>query len=77
MDYVIVFLAGAIAAASGLAIWYYAYVSLLKKERKSLKNGEDRVASQLADISQQAKVVQARRAKLDEDIVAFNAQRPI
>jgi hypothetical protein len=75
MEYIIVFLAGAVAAASGLAIWYYVYVSALKKERKLLKDGEDHLASRLADVLQQAAKVEANKLQLDGEAASLNARK--
>ena len=74
MVYVICFIAGATAAVSALTIWYYAYVAVLRKERASLRNQEERLKADSLKLSQQANAVEDTRFQLNEAIAAFEAR---
>jgi flagellar biosynthesis GTPase FlhF len=75
MVYIVVFLAGMAAATSALGIWYYTYITGLRRERELLKTGEARLEAALADESQRAKSVEVARLQLDKDIAGFDARK--
>ena len=75
MLYVVLFLVGVGMGASPLIIWYYSYVALLIKERQSLQAGEERLRSQMAALSQEAKELADRKQACDTAIADFDARK--
>ena len=50
MEYVVVFLAGAVAAASALLIGYFRTVSLLRAEQRRVKSWDVQLKAESADL---------------------------
>ena len=65
MEYVVFFLLGAATAASGLVIWYYGYVTLLRKERQAVKEQDNRLSNQSATLTQQFATLEHSRRELE------------
>jgi hypothetical protein len=74
MEYVIVFIAGAAAAASALVIWYFGYVFRLRRLSQLLRKRGERLESDWFTLSQQMKDLDSRRQQTDADIAAKLAQ---
>jgi hypothetical protein len=75
MDYVVFFVAGVLAGALPLVIWYYAYVALLGQERRQLRQQADRLSSDVYDLSQRAEAFEGRRRQGEEAMAALDVRR--
>ena len=75
MVYVVVFLAGALAAASALVIWYFRSVTLLSGEKQNLKNVAERLADQALSNERRTSEMANAKLQLDEAVAAFDSRR--
>ncbi len=75
MVYVVVFLAGALAAASALIIWYFRSVTLLSGEKQNLKNVAERLSDQALSNERRASEMANAKLQLDEAVAAFDSRR--
>lgn len=75
MEYILLYLAGGASAASGLLIWYYSYVTVLRKERHAVKEQGDRLSSQSFALTQQFAEMEKSRRLFDDAMVTFNARK--
>ncbi len=75
MAYVVAFLAGALAAASTLVIWYYAQIKALVAEKQHLKDTAQRLADQAIEYQRYASELENTKCRLDKDSKAFDAKR--
>lgn len=75
MEYILVFLAGASAAASGLIIWYHTQVALLRKERRDVEHQADRLKAESSNLATKSAEVANYKRQLDEWGAAFNARK--
>ncbi len=76
MDYVFVFLAGAVAAASALGIWYFGTYVLLWKEKWSLAGREDELAWRAKALDDRERAVnESLRIKAEESEKTVASQR--
>lgn len=75
MVYVVVFVAGAMAATSGLTIWYYAYVTQLTRERQLLKRNAERLRSEASALKQRYTDLERREGELRDALAAYEARK--
>ena len=75
MDHVVVFVAGAVAAASGLAIWFFQYVAQLRRERQSVAHTTERLKSESHNLAQQIAESEQKRQHLEEATTTFQARK--
>ena len=70
MEYVVLFVAGVLAGASPLVIWYHGYVGLVRRERRQVKEWADSLQSHSNDLSRRADAVEDRMRQSEEAIAA-------
>ena len=70
MEYVIVFLAGAAAAASALLIGYFGYVSLVRAEQRRVRSWDARLKAESADLEQRARAISEKQFQAEETFAA-------
>lgn len=75
MVYFVVFLAGALAAASALGIWYYAQIRLLTKQKRELKDVAQRLSEEARSHHQYSAELDNTRCQLNDSIGAFEARK--
>jgi len=75
MLYVILFFAGAAAAAGALIIWYLPQVAWLRKEQADLRYWRGRLESEATDLRQQAESVASRKLELDDAVALFESRK--
>ena len=74
MEYIVVFLAGALAAASALVIGYYGYLGVLKAMRRRLTDWDTRLSSNALALSQQAKALADYRLQTENELASKRRQ---
>jgi hypothetical protein len=75
MEYVVVFVAGVLAGALPLVIWYHSYVTHLRQERRQVSERADSLKSYSEDLSRQAESVETRKRELDQAADAFASRK--
>ncbi len=75
MEYVVVFVGGALAAVSALLIGYFRYVSLLRAEQRQVRTWDAQLKAESADLGQKARTLAEKQSQLNEGIAAFEARR--
>jgi hypothetical protein len=68
MNYIIIFFAGSAAATSALMIWYFSYISQLKRIGKLLKKRDERLKSDSSDFEN-------KKRQFRQDFSAFEARK--
>ncbi len=69
MEYFVLFLAGAAAAASALLIGYFGYVRLVQTEKQRVQSWNNRLKTESADLDRQ-KLEQAHRKQASDEAIA-------
>ena len=75
MEYVVLFLAGALASASVLVIGYFQYAGRVRLERQRVTDWSARLTARTAELEQQAATLADRKRTLDEDAAAFESRK--
>ncbi|MDY0166642.1 MAG: GIY-YIG nuclease family protein [Thermoguttaceae bacterium] len=75
MVYFVVFVAGALAAASAVGIWYYAQIRLLAKQKHELRDVAQRLADEARRQHQYSAELENTRRQVDDTIGAFEARK--
>jgi hypothetical protein len=75
MGFVVFFLAGAVAAASGLLIGYFGYANLLRVERRRVRSWDTRLRADSADLNQRARLLVEKQSQFNEAVAGFNARK--
>jgi len=75
MEYVVVFLAGAAAAASALIIWYFPYVASLRRSSLIARSREEQLRGDSSRLAQQALDLDTRKRQVEASIAAHEAKK--
>jgi len=70
MDFIVFFLAGAAAAASGLLIGYFGYVRLLRVQQRKVRGWNTRLKAESAALEQRANALTNKERQTEESIAA-------
>jgi hypothetical protein len=74
MDYVIVFIGGALASASGLLIGYFGYLGVLRAQQRRVRAWSTRLSTEAGKLEMRARTIQQREFQAEEDLAARLAQ---
>jgi hypothetical protein len=75
MEYIVLFVAGALAGALPLVIWYHRYVGQLQAEKKSVRERDASLKSYSSELTQVANGLETGRLQLARDVAAYDARK--
>jgi hypothetical protein len=75
MDYVIVFIAGALASGSALLIGYFGYLKILRIEQRRVRSWNARLTADAAIVANRVRAIEQREFQAEEDFASRLSQQ--